>query len=97
MSKKTNFIERKTFEEIIYSFPLRDDAEYEEIDAIYGDMSLLVVAWLACTPPDKLRLLNSELGWGGSASASVIHRAAKAWLNIHHPGRCPICPDGNET
>jgi len=97
MSKKTNFIERKTFEEIIHNDPRNDDTQYEDIDTIYGDMSLLVVAWLACTPPEKLSSLYRELGWGGSASASAIHRAAKSWLNIHHPGRCPICPDGNET
>ena len=50
-------------------------------------MSRLVVAWLASTPPEQLKALYNDMGWEGSASAQVIHEAAREWLNDYHPQR----------
>jgi hypothetical protein len=93
MNRGPNFIDRQVFEEVLSDVPRADGAGYQDIDTIYGDMSRLVVAWLACTPPDKLAQVYNELGWKGNANARAIHMAAKQWLAKHHPGRCPVVTD----
>jgi hypothetical protein len=85
-----NFIEREVFDNVMRKVRRLDTTDFRDVDTVYGDMSRLVVAWLACTPPDRLRALYNELGWKGSANARAIHEAAKAWLTQHHPGRCPV-------
>ena len=90
MSRGPNFIERDVFGEIMREVPRRDGTDYQDVDTVYGDMSRLVVAWLAHTPHDRLRELYNELGWGGSGNARAMHEAVKAWLAKYHPGRCPV-------
>jgi hypothetical protein len=90
MTRSRNFIEHDVFNEIMHDVHRLDGDEFHDVDTVYGDMSRLVVAWLACTPPDLLRELYNQLGWKGNANARAIHAAAKAWLAKHHPGRCPV-------
>lgn len=93
MSRGPNFIEREVFDAVMASVPRVDGAEYQDLDTIYGDMSRLVVAFLASTPPEKLRLLYNELGWKGSATVRAMHAAACSWLDQYHPGRCPVAEE----
>jgi hypothetical protein len=90
MRRGPNFIERNVFDEVMRNVLRRDGKNFEDVDTIYGDMSRLVVAWLASTRPEKLRSLYNDLGWGGVANVQAIHKAAKAWLKEYHPGRCPM-------
>ncbi len=93
MSRGPNFIERAVFDQLMAEIPRADGAEYQDLDTVYGDMSRLVVAWLACTTPERLRMLYNELGWKGNANARTSHLAAKRWLELYHPGRCPVVSD----
>ena len=90
MNKVQNFIEREVFDKVIAEVPRVDGTDYQDVDTIYGDMSRLVVAWLGCTPPSQLRARYNEFGWKGTANVRAIHETAKAWLEKHHPGRCPV-------
>lgn len=90
MSRGPNFIEREVFDAVMASVRRVDGAEYQDLDTIYGDMSRLVVAFLASTPPEKLRILYNELGWKGSATVRAMHAAARSWLDQYNPGRCPV-------
>jgi hypothetical protein len=90
MRRGPNFIERDVFEHVMRKILRKDGKNFEDVDTIYGDMSRLVVAWVACSNPRKLKDLYNELGWGGDANVRAIHEAAKAWLEEYHPGRCPV-------
>jgi hypothetical protein len=87
MSRGPNFIDRSVFDELMAEVPRIDGGSYQDLDTAYGDMSRLVVAWLACTPPEQLVALYNELGWQGRANARQFHLAAKRWLAQYHPGR----------
>ena len=90
MRRTSQFIDRDVFAEILAEVRRVDGTCYEDVETIYGDMSRLVVAWLASTQPKDLRLLYNKLGWGGNANARAIHEAAKVWLAKHRPGKPPI-------
>ncbi|HYT88271.1 MAG TPA: hypothetical protein VEL76_06095, partial [Gemmataceae bacterium] len=77
MNRGPNFIERQVFEEILSEIPRKDGEEYQDLETPYGDMSRLVVAWLASTPPKELAELYNKLGWKGSVGARSFHEAAK--------------------
>lgn len=85
MSKVRNFIDREVFEQVIGDVARRDGLKYEDTDTVYGDMSRLVVAWLAQTPPAELRRLYNELGWLGDANGRGMHEAAKKWMQAYRP------------
>jgi hypothetical protein len=93
MNRGPNFIDRQVLEEILSKVRRTDGAGYQDVDTVYGDMSRLVVAWLACTPPAQLAAVYNELGWKGHPNARAFHTAAKQWLAKHHPGRCPVVTD----
>jgi hypothetical protein len=97
MSRGPNFLDREVFDALMATVPRVDGAEYQDLDTVYGDMSRLVVAWLACTPPERLVALYNELGWKGHANARAFHLAARRWLEQHHPGRCPVVSDPPES
>jgi hypothetical protein len=83
MKNSRNFIEREVFEKLVSEVRRVDHKDYQDVDTIYGDMSRLVVAWLARTTPAQLRALYNEFGWKGNANARAIHEAAKTWLTKH--------------
>jgi hypothetical protein len=83
MSKGSNFIERDVFERMISRVPRLDGGELHDTATVYGNMSRLVVSWLAITPPEGLRALYNELGWKGSANVRTMHETAKVWLAEH--------------
>ena len=83
MRRGRNFADREVFEQVISEVARRDGRDYEDIATIYGDMSRLVVAWLASTPPDKLSRLYNELGWHGNANARAMHEVAKRWMETY--------------
>lgn len=95
MSSGPNFIEWEVFEALMADIPTTRGEPYEDIATVYGDMSRLVVAWLACTPPKQLRAMYNELGWKGNGNARAFHAAAKRWLELHHPDRCPVITDAD--
>jgi hypothetical protein len=80
-----NFIDREVFESVIHQVPRIDGAPYEDTDVVYGDMSRLVVAWLANTPAEELHRLYGEFGWGGRAGVRAMQAAAQSWMREHRP------------
>ena len=80
-----NFIDRDVFDALIAELPRLDGEKYQDRDVIYGDMSRLVVAWLANTSPDELRAMYNQLGWGGVAGVNPIHNAAIKWMREFRP------------
>src|SRR3954468_17985644 len=87
MSRARNFVERDEFLELLSDIPRLRGGPYEDVATAYGDMSRLVVAWLASTSPDELQALYTEAGWKGAANVRQFHLAAKLWLEKNHPGR----------
>jgi hypothetical protein len=87
MTRGPNVVERAVFEEVLAEVPRKDGGQYQDVATAYGDMSRLVVAWLACTPPERLQALYSELGWESTAKVRQFHLAAKRWLEKFHPER----------
>jgi hypothetical protein len=83
MAKTRNFIDRDAFEQLLRDVPRADGDAYQDVATIYGDMSRLVVGWLARTPPAELGRLYHEFGWKGDANARAMHEAAKVWLATH--------------
>jgi hypothetical protein len=87
MSRGPVFIEREVFKELMREIPRLDGSEYKDLDTAYGDMSRLVVAWLAQTPPEELAALYNQLGWKGPPNVRQFHLAARLWMEKYHPGR----------
>ncbi len=87
MARGPHFIDRSEFAQVVEGIRTQQGAKYQDVDTIYGDMSRLVVALLATTPPARLRKMYNELGWEGSSNARALHEAAKHWLRTHHPER----------
>ena len=85
MTRTRDFIDREAFDDLIRNVPRADGGTYEDIATIYGDMSRLVVAWIANTPADDLHRRYNDLGWGGSANVRAIQEAAKQWMREHRP------------
>jgi hypothetical protein len=80
-----NFLDQAVFEDLLRSIGRADGGVYSDTDTIFGDMSRLVVAWIARTPPAELASLYNELGWKGNGNARAIHFAAKRWMQEHRP------------
>jgi hypothetical protein len=87
MPRGPAFVDREEFESILRSITAVDGSPYQDLRTIYGDMSRLVVAWLATTAPEKLQSEYQALSWGGTANVRAIHEAAKQWLQKYHPDR----------
>lgn len=81
------FIDREVFDKVIRSITAVDGSSYQDIQTIYGDMSRLVVGWIATTSPADLQTMYNELSWAGNANVRAMHEAAKRWLAEHHPER----------
>jgi hypothetical protein len=87
MGRGPNFIEREVFESIMTEVPRVDGGPYQDLATAYGDMSRLVVGWLANTPPEELKALYNKFGWQGSANARQFHLAAKQWYATYQSER----------
>lgn len=87
MARGPNFIERDVFNSVLAEVQRVDGGQYEDVDTAYGDMSRLIVAWLARTPPEELKELYNEFGWQSSANARQFHLAARRWFEKFHPDR----------
>lgn len=85
MTRGPIFIKQDVFEEHLRRIPTRSGGEFVDMNTIYGDMSRLVVAWLATTPRDEFVRLYEEFGWGGTPAARAIQEAARDWLRSYHP------------
>jgi hypothetical protein len=76
------FIEEETFRELIH----RDDGSpYAHPRTVYGDLSRLVVGWLARTPPKELEAVYLGSGFKPTANLKPLHRVARKWFEQHHP------------
>lgn len=89
MSRGKNFIERSVFENVLGQIETAQGNKYQDLSTIYGDLSRLVVAIIASTPPQQLQETYNKLGWGGSANVRAMHEAAEQWYKTHHPDRLP--------
>jgi hypothetical protein len=87
MNRGPAFIEREVFERVLAEVPRLDGMQYQDPRTAYGDMSRLVVGWLARTSPNELQSLYSELGWESCANVRQFHLAAKHWLRTYHSKR----------
>ena len=87
MGRGPAFIKWEVFTEIFGYIRAADGKPYQDLPTIYGDMSRLVVAWLARTTPDEIIRIYNELGWGGTANGRALHEAARHWMDQYHPGR----------
>lgn len=87
MAKKKNFIDPEIFREIFTEIETVNGEQYQDIVTVYGDMSRLVVSWLANMPPAQLQALYTNYGWGGNANVLAIHEAARRWFAINHPDK----------
>jgi hypothetical protein len=85
MSRGPNFIEREVFSSLLAEVERVDGESYEDVATAYGDMSRLVVAWIAQTSPDELKRFYNQLGWKSSANARQFHLAAMKWFEKYHP------------
>jgi hypothetical protein len=61
-----NFVDRDMFEALIRATPRANGGTHKDIATIYGDISRLVVAWLANTDREQLAELYNSFGWGRS-------------------------------
>lgn len=87
------FIEEETFRELIR----RDDGnQYGDPRTIYGDLSRLVVGWLARTPRKELEAVYLGSGFKPIANVKPLHRAARKWFEHHHPELVTWDPDVEE-
>jgi hypothetical protein len=80
-----NFIDRDMFEALIRATPRAKGGAYKDIATIYGDMSRLVVGWLANTDKKELEELYNRFSWGGRANVRAIQAAAKRWMAEYRP------------
>jgi hypothetical protein len=80
MPRSPLFIDRENFRQLIEGVPTTSGKNYQDVSTIYGDMSRLVVSWLADTDPSQLQNLYNKWGWGGSANVRAMHECAKEWL-----------------
>jgi hypothetical protein len=79
-----SFIDRQVFEDIMAEIPRQDGEPYQDVKTVYGDMSRLVVAWLASKSPEELAELYNQLGWKGKARTTLqMQKAAKLWMEKH--------------
>jgi hypothetical protein len=87
MSRGPLFVRPEVFKEHLQRVGTLSGDEFTDPETIYGDMSRLVVAWLATAPADELGQKYAEYGWGGNAAVRAIQAAARDWLRIYHPDR----------
>jgi hypothetical protein len=67
-------------------FPKYLAKHYDDIATIYGDLSRLVVAFVARAEPAEINALYTDLGWGGTPNSRAMHDAAARWMSQHrHP------------
>jgi predicted oxidoreductase len=85
MNRGPNFLDRETFASLMDEIERVDHEHYHDAATAYGDMSRLVVAWLATIPAEELRTLYNDFGWKGSANARPFHLAAHKWFEKYHP------------
>jgi hypothetical protein len=83
MASGPSFIDRDVFEATLGSVSTASGGKYQDVSTIYGDMSRLVVAWLAATPPSEIGRLYKHLGWGGAANGRALHEAANEWMRTY--------------
>jgi hypothetical protein len=87
VTRGPNFIDREEFNSLLAKVKRKDGEQYEDVPTAYGDMSRLVVAWLARTKPEELKDLYNEFGWQSSANARQFHLAARSWFEKYHPDK----------
>lgn len=80
MSRRQTFIDRDIFAELLSEVETARGAAYQDVETVYGDMSRLVVAWLADASPETISQTYNDLGWGGNANARAMHEVAKHWM-----------------
>lgn len=85
MTRGPAFTEREVFERMLAEVRTADGAAYQDVRTIYGDMSRLVVAWLARPTPDEIIRIYNDLGWGGTANGRTLHEGARHWMRTYRP------------
>lgn len=80
MAKGPLFIEWKNFSQLIEAVPNSSGETYQDARTIYGDMSRLVVSWIANCQSSELEALYAAYGWGGSPNVRAMQECARHWL-----------------
>lgn len=92
MTKGKNFIDRDVFMGMLDQIKTVRGGKYQDPETIYGDLSRLVVALMASTPPRRLHETYVDFGWKPNANVRAIHVAARHWYKTYHPDRLPLRP-----
>ena len=72
------FIEYDVFTTILAEVARVDGEQYEDVRTIYGDMSRLVVGWLAMAKQEDLEDIYAKAGWK-NVNSRAIKKAAEHW------------------
>ena len=78
------FIKFDVFKNILGEIRRSDGEPYQDVDTIYGDLSRLVVVWLARQSVEEIEDLYNELGWKGTANSRALNEAARRWIEKYH-------------
>jgi len=84
-SQTRAFIDREAFQVVLDEVKTVSGTPYEDPDTVYGDMSRLVVGWLARQSPAEIDVEYKRAGWRGRANSRALHEAAKRWLKTYRP------------
>lgn len=80
MARSRNFIEREVFFRLLDDVGAKDGSAYDDKATIYGDLSRLVVAFLASQSAAEIDALYVAGGWKPKANSRAIHAAALEWM-----------------
>lgn len=87
MAGRKTFIDRDVFEDLVQDVGTVAGEPYEDVETIYGDLSRLVVAWLASSTTAEIDETYRRLTWKGAPNVRPIREAARLWMEKHHPER----------
>jgi len=62
-------------------------ADYQDVRALYGDMSRAVVAWLAKASSEDIAQTYERGGWRGTPDIHGLQQAARMWYAANCPER----------
>lgn len=79
-----NFVDPQRFNALLREVSTAEGGKYQDPKTVYGDMSRLVVAWIANTDADELdRVYN--LAFKGPANIRPVQECAKLWMEKFRP------------
>ena len=83
VAQQKNFINREVFQRVLDEVRTVAGTPYSDPDTVFGDLSRLVVGWLARVTPAEIVAEYQRAGWKGDPHSRALHEAAKRWFEIH--------------